>query len=61
MSFIQYIVFPQDIRLLSSKIGEDAARLLNPADNFDGVTVMNSVDDIMDIDMFGQVRRHANS
>ncbi|XP_050555259.1 uncharacterized protein LOC118280712 isoform X7 [Spodoptera frugiperda] len=45
----------EDIKMLCSKISEDASRLLNPSDNFgDGVTVMNTVDDILDIDLFGQ-------
>ncbi|KAJ8705176.1 hypothetical protein PYW07_011003 [Mythimna separata] len=43
-----------DIKLLCSKISEDATRLLNPPDHFADVTVCESADDIMDIDMFGQ-------
>ncbi|KAJ8707318.1 hypothetical protein PYW08_010570 [Mythimna loreyi] len=44
-----------DMKLLCSKISEDATRLLNPPDHFgDGVTVLEDADDIMDIDVFGQ-------
>ncbi|XP_022836614.1 talin-2-like [Spodoptera litura] len=45
----------EDITMLCSKISEDASKLLNPNDNFgQSVTVMNTVDDILDIDLFGQ-------